>query len=84
MKEIELPEGQCPLCKLKDIKSIYIEGYGRARLYYCPNCKPYSITYMAYRFTPIIMDQDVCSKLSFYIRHNSSEENPVFVSKNDF
>jgi hypothetical protein len=83
MKEIELPINSCPLCDIQNIHSIFIANYGRARMYYCPNCGDFSISYMAYRFTPIINDKDKRSIISFYIRHNSNKEHPIFISQND-
>lgn len=83
MNEIALPENQCPLCDLENIKSVPFD-YSRVRLYNCPNCGHFSITIMAYRFTPIINDKDIKAKLSYFVHYNTSEENPICIEKNNY
>ena len=79
MDEIKLPVDSCAVCQIQNIKSVYIAGRGGCRMYYCPNCGPYSITYNAYRFTPVINDEDVKAKVSFYISHNTNEDHPILI-----
>ncbi|OGU75386.1 MAG: hypothetical protein A2V93_08750 [Ignavibacteria bacterium RBG_16_34_14] len=39
---------------------------------------------MAYRFTPIINDLNVKALVSYFIRNNSSSENPIFIDRNKY
>ena len=83
MDEIKLPINSCPICKIEKIKSINSDYQEDARQYYCPNCGNYSITYSAYRFTPICNDEDTKAKISYHIRNNTKEEQPIFISQTD-
>jgi len=82
MNGIKLSENICPLCGLQGVESIPVIGGDGGRYYYCPNCGPFSITYWAYRFTPIINNDEVKAELSYYICHNSTEESPIFIDRN--
>lgn len=84
MDEVQLPENQCPLCSLKNISSIPFSSFSGARFYDCLNCGSFSISYMAYRFTPIINNQEIRVKLSYFIRHNTSVENPIYIQKDNY
>ena len=84
MSEIKLPDRHCPLCKLKTIQSTLSINFDRSRLYYCPNCGSFSISLMAFYFTPIYTDKGLCSKLSYFIRHNATEEKPVNILKDNY
>lgn len=82
---IEFPENSCPLCDLKNIKSVFTESARRTRLYYCHNCGPYYLSFMAYGYSPIAVDPE--NKLrpivSYYIRHHTSEEKPFFLDRDN-
>jgi len=83
MTENKLPDNSCPLCSIQNIE-VYLMDFSNRGEYICPNCGYFSITYMAYRLTPIFSNVEIRSKLSFYIRHNSSQQNPLFITKENY
>lgn len=85
MDTIKFPEKNCPLCDLElgDV-SVPYNSDGRSRYYLCKNCGPYAISYMAYRFTPIISDEEIKTKLSYYTKLNSTEDKPIFIQKENY
>ncbi|MCF6270450.1 MAG: ATP-binding protein [Melioribacteraceae bacterium] len=78
----KLPEKVCPICGI-EIGHSKLFGYGGNGEYHCHNCGYFTITYMAYRLTPIINDQVAKQKISYHIRYNSDSENPLTLTKDN-
>ncbi|MFA7287501.1 MAG: ATP-binding protein [Melioribacteraceae bacterium] len=79
----EFPENNCPLCGIKTSESYPLKTEWNARTYSCDNCGLFSITYMAYRFTPIINDPVTKQKISYYVRIHQDKENPILLKQSE-
>lgn len=75
----DLPIDYCPLCNYPKISSQLFEGNNSLRLYHCPNCGEFSVGIMAYRYTSLIIDSNLKALVSYYVRKNSTTENPVIL-----